>query len=102
LLINDIKTINLKQIEMEAGAKGGAGFYNAYIIDFSKFSKKFVKTFDKFIREGEFHRGYQRFIVEERAISNPEEYSEDICLIIKELYEFGLRESDVVLFENDW
>jgi len=72
---------------------------NAYIIDFSEFSKKFAESIEKHFEEDRIN-SYQRIYIEDNL--SEDEYFDWFFLIQKELKEKGYTSKDIILVDNTW
>ena len=72
---------------------------NAYIIDFSEFSSKFVESIEKMFEENRIN-GYQRIYIEDSY--SEDEYFDWFILIQEELKEKGYTSKDTILVDNTW
>lgn len=62
----------------------------------------FTKEFWDAIHEDLYDNAYIRIYIDKRSITNPEEYSNSVILVSKELISKGYTEEDIILFDNRW
>jgi hypothetical protein len=72
---------------------------NAYVIDFSEFSKEFAEAVEKSFEEDR-KNAYERIYIEDNLLED--EYFDWFLLIQKELKEKGYTSEDVILVDNTW
>ena len=72
---------------------------NAYVIDFSEFSKEFAEAVEKSFEEDR-KNAYERIYIEDNL--SEYDYFDWFLLIQKELKEKGYTSEDIILVDNTW